>query len=1085
VPVEVSIGLVRDDAGNPSHVQSIVRDISKRKRTERILQMLNNASLSMRKALTPNGVFEAAGPELKNLGFDYTVFSVDDTLYEATARYYSFDSKTISMAAKLLGVNPKDYKLKVDEIEVIRQAVQEQKTVFISDSTAAIHQLMPGRLGRVLGPVIRVLNVPRAINAPLVVNDRVIGMLSVQSPELTEDDVPLITAFALQMAAAWHKARLLQDLEQNLADLRRTEESLRESEEKYHSLFDLSPEAILLVGLNGIILDANQAAARFWKIDKQEIIGRSFLDVGSLAEEQTQYFLDFFAGAISGDIQEYQEMQFVFGEDEQRWAEVYPALLKKGDETLALQLIIRDVTERKAAEQAIRRRLAELEAIYLLSVQLASASLRVREITEIAVRQLINIMHVDRCTFSLYDAKTDELKTVASMWFDGEIPTFAPDVETTQINDYPATKRVLETMRPQVFQVRDPNVNSAERTCMQNKGTATLLVVPLAVQDQAIGILKLETRTERQYTTSELNLAITLGNLAAVALENARLYETAQQELSDRIQAETALQKSEEQFRSIFENAVMGLYRSTPGGRVLMANPAMIQMLGYETMEQLAALDATRDLYCEATEREKFISLIEKTGQVKNLEAAWKKRDGSILYVRESAKAICDDRGRTMYYEGTVEDITTHKIIEQERKTLIEFQQVVTELSARFINLATSEIEPAIGQALHVVSKYTNADAASVWLFDVKNQTGSKVFGWPTNEKRATNQDVPFGKYPWVFETIIKGESLMLPGWDNAPYQEREAFLASYSMRAILAVPLIREGKVFGALSVYTRTREKTWTNDLENLLRIVGDIIVNALERKQAEESIRKFNEELEQRVIQRTQQLEAANQELEAFAYSVSHDLRAPLRAIDGFSLALIEDYSSQLDEGAISYLDRVRAASQRMGQLIDDLLKLSRVTRSEMVHHTVNLSALVDEIADELQGTEPMRNVTFHIQPGVTARGDQQLLRVMLTNLLNNAWKFTSKKEQSVIEFGRLDDNPDVPIYFVRDNGVGFNMDYADKLFGTFQRLHSTHEFEGTGIGLATVKRIVLRHGGRVWAEGDVDHGATFYFTLGEQL
>jgi PAS domain S-box-containing protein len=620
---------------------------------------------------------------------------------------------------------------------------------------------------------------------------------------------------------------------------------------------------------------------------------------------------------------------------------------------------------------------------------------------------------------------------------------------------------------------------------MQNKGTATLLVVPLAVQDQAIGILKLETRTERQYTTSELNLAITLGNLAAVALENARLYETAQQELSDRIQAETALQKSEEQFRSIFENAVMGLYRSTPGGRVLMANPAMIQMLGYETIEQLAALDATRDLYCEATEREKFISLIEKTGQVKNLEAARKKRDGSILYVRESAKAICDDRGRTMYYEGTVEDITTHKIIEQERKTLIEFQQVVTELSARFINLATSEIEPAIGQALHVVSKYTNADAASVWLFDVKNQTGSKVFGWPTNEKRATNQNVPFGKYPWVFETIIKGESLMLPGWDNAPYQEREAFLASYSMRAILAVPLIREGKVFGALSVYTRTREKTWTNDLENLLRIVGDIIVNALERKQAEESIRKFNEELEQRVIQRTQQLEAANQELEAFAYSVSHDLRAPLRAIDGFSLALIEDYSSQLDEGAISYLDRVRAASQRMGQLIDDLLKLSRVTRSEMVHHTVNLSALVDEIADELQGTEPMRNVTFHIQPGVTARGDQQLLRVMLTNLLNNAWKFTSKKEQSVIEFGRLDDNPDVPIYFVRDNGVGFNMDYADKLFGTFQRLHSTHEFEGTGIGLATVKRIVLRHGGRIWAEGDVNHGATFYFTLGEQL
>jgi len=1079
VPVEVSIALVRDDEGNPSHVQSIVRDISKRKQTDQILQMFNQASLSMRTALTPGEIFEAAGQELKTFGFNCAVLGVDDGLNELTALYHNYDSNFVSALLKRLGLAPRILTIKVGEVKTFRRVIWEQETVFVSLTDELLQQPMPTSLRVIL----ELLNIPVAILAPVVVNNQVMGMLAVQSRDLTEENVPLITAFALQMAAAWHKARLLHDLEQNLADLQQTEESLRESEEKYRSLFDLSPEAILLIGLNGIILDANQAAARFWEIDKQEIIGRSFLDIGSLAEGQPQYFLDFFAGAISGDIREHQEMQFVLGEDEQRWAEVYPTLLKKEDETLALQIIIRDVTERKAAEQAIQRRLAELESIYLLSVQLVSASLRVSEITEIAVRQLINIMHVDRCTFSLYDAKTDELKTVASMWFEGETPIFTPDMGTIQINDYPATKHVLETMRPQVFQVSDPKVSSAERTCMQDNGTATLVVVPLAVQDQAIGILKLETHTERQYTTSELNLAITLGNLAAVALANARLYETAQQELQDRIQAETALQKSEERFRSIFENAVMGLYRSTPDGKVLMANPALIRMLGYENIEQLAAFDVTSELYLDAADRELFISLIEKQGQVINLETAWKKKDGSILYVRENSKAIRDDAGRTMYYEGTIEDITERKVIEQERQTLIEFQRVVTELSARFINLATDEIEAAIGQAMSVVAKYTGADAASVWIFDIKSQTGSKVFGWPTNEKRATNQNVPFERYPWIFEKIIRGESVTLPGWEDAPIPETEAFLSSYGMHAILAVPLVHESNVLGALSVYTREREKSWTNDLETLLKIVGDIIVNALERKQAEESIRKLNDELEQRVIQRTQQLEAANQELEAFAYSVSHDLRAPLRAIDGFSLALVEDYKGQLDDGAISYLDRVRAASQRMGELIDDLLKLSRITRSEMVHHLVNLSALVEEITTELQDSDPDRDVTFHIQPGISAQGDQQLLRVMLTNLLNNAWKFTSKKEQAIIEFGCLDNDAGIPVHFVRDNGAGFNMDYADKLFGTFQRLHSRYEFEGTGIGLATVKRIVLRHGGRIWAEGEVGHGATFYFTLGE--
>jgi light-regulated signal transduction histidine kinase (bacteriophytochrome) len=220
--------------------------------------------------------------------------------------------------------------------------------------------------------------------------------------------------------------------------------------------------------------------------------------------------------------------------------------------------------------------------------------------------------------------------------------------------------------------------------------------------------------------------------------------------------------------------------------------------------------------------------------------------------------------------------------------------------------------------------------------------------------------------------------------------------------------------------------------------------------------------------------------NRELEAFSYSVSHDLRAPLRAIDGFSQALVEDCGEQLDDSARDYLRRIRAATKRMADLIDDLLDLSRVTRREMRREPVDLSALASAIGSQLQRSEPARRVDLVVRPGLVARGDPHLLRLLLENLLGNAWKFTGGRAEARVEFGATEAHGGVA-YFVRDDGVGFDMAYADKLFGAFQRLHAADEFPGTGIGLATVQRIVHRHGGRVWAESVVGGGATFYFSL----
>ena len=252
--------------------------------------------------------------------------------------------------------------------------------------------------------------------------------------------------------------------------------------------------------------------------------------------------------------------------------------------------------------------------------------------------------------------------------------------------------------------------------------------------------------------------------------------------------------------------------------------------------------------------------------------------------------------------------------------------------------------------------------------------------------------------------------------------------------------------------------------------------ILSDITERKLAEDALERHRSDL----VRSNAELAAANKELESFSYSVSHDLRTPLRSIDGFSQALLEDYADKLDATAQEHLRRVRGAAQRMAALIDDMLNLSRVARCELHRQKLDLSAMAKSIAAELQEAEPGRRVEFVIENGLTAVGDSQLLRAAMENLLRNSWKYTSGHASAKIEFGKIDRNGKSR-FFARDDGAGFDPRYADRLFGAFQRLHTEAEFPGTGIGLATVQRIIHRHGGEIWAEGAVEKGATFYFTL----
>ncbi|MDA0672795.1 MAG: PAS domain-containing protein [Cyanobacteria bacterium] len=268
--------------------------------------------------------------------------------------------------------------------------------------------------------------------------------------------------------------------------------------------------------------------------------------------------------------------------------------------------------------------------------------------------------------------------------------------------------------------------------------------------------------------------------------------------------------------------------------------------------------------------------------------------------------------------------------------------------------------------------------------------------------------------------------------------------------------------------SVYVQARGEPIVDADGHLVQLIGTVL-DITERKRTEVQLRRT-----------TAQLQASNQELEAFAYSVSHDLRAPLRAINGFSQAILEDYGDQFQGDARDYFDRILHNVNRMGALIDDLLRLSRVSRSPMNYGVVNLSHLVQEQVAQLQATEPERQVTVVVAPTAIVTADSGLMGVVINNLVQNAWKFTSKRPDAQIEFGQTNSDHQ-PVYFVKDNGAGFDMAYADKLFGVFQRLHNTHEFPGTGIGLATVQRAIHRHGGRIWAEAAVEEGATFHFTI----
>ena len=517
------------------------------------------------------------------------------------------------------------------------------------------------------------------------------------------------------------------------------------------------------------------------------------------------------------------------------------------------------------------------------------------------------------------------------------------------------------------------------------------------------------------------------GEISAIA--------TVTRDITDRKLAEEALQESERRYATLARLSPVGIFRTDAQGQYLYVNKHWREITGL-TKEEALGGGWVQALHPDDRDRV-LRKWYQSTCQQIPFQSEYRFRtaQGQETWVMSQAVTEKGNDGEVISYIGMVADIRYRKQAEEELQKSYNLLQSVIESTADAILVKNLQ------------GRYVMLNSA---VASIQGKPKSEILGRDDRE---------------LFGTQI-GLSLM----------ETDGRIMATGKTEIVEEDVL----IGGTLKTFLSTKS-VWRDSQGN---VIGLIVISRdiSDRKRAEQEIRELNESLERRVLERTAELEAANKELEAFSYSVSHDLRAPLRGIDGFSQALLDRYADKLDDKGKHYLQRVRAGTQRMGELIDDLLQLSRVTRSEMHRTKVDLSALVQEIATELQQTQPSRQVEWAIASGLVADGDARLLRIVLENLLNNAWKFTSSRTHSRIEFNVIkEDNNGMLAYFVRDDGAGFNMAYANKLFGAFQRLHSTNEFPGTGIGLATVQRIIHRHGGRVWAEGAVDMGATFYFSL----
>jgi PAS domain S-box-containing protein len=558
-------------------------------------------------------------------------------------------------------------------------------------------------------------------------------------------------------------------------------------------------------------------------------------------------------------------------------------------------------------------------------------------------------------------------------------------------------------------------------------------------------------------------------------------------------QTESALRVSEEKLSRIYAASPDAIATSSlTSGCYVDVNPAFERVFGFSPQEVIGHRAVDMGAWLDPAQREQVIARLRKQGAIVNEEIRFRHKSGRLFDSLFSASLVELNGDPCML--SITRDISDRKRTEQIILEQNRMLHAVSEAQADFI--ADADPHPTFDRLLTHLLEITDSEYGFIGeVFRDENDApylrpyAITDISWD-EPSRALYRNYVSGGFEFRNPNTLFGHVMTSgnPVLSNNPGSDaRSGGLppGHAPLHAFMGLPLYRGEQMVGMMAVANRPGgyDEALVEHLQPFAATCAVLIEayrQSQQRQHAENLLRKLNLELEDHVSQRTAELQASIKELESFSYSVSHDLRSPLRGINGFSRLLLEDYGDRLDEQGKEYLRRICSATLRMSELIDGMIDLAQLTREPIHFVEVNLSRLADSIAKELQAAEAERRVAFAIAPDVKVRGDERLLRVVLHNLLSNAWKFTARKDEAHIEFGVKQAGSSLA-YYVKDNGAGFDMKYADKLFGAFQRLHGVKEFAGTGIGLATVHRIVQRHGGLVWAEGEIDKGATFYFTL----
>jgi PAS domain S-box-containing protein len=807
------------------------------------------------------------------------------------------------------------------------------------------------------------------LGVPLKTQRGTLGVMAVQTyteaDRLSEADKDVLVFVSTQVAMAIER--------------KRAEEALRDSEDKYRTLFESSPESVTLVGLDGTVLDCNEATTTISGLPKEQVIGKPFTAMGTLDEKRLPQYVELLSRAVDGDDLGYLELEITRPNNETRWLEVFPTLLKSNGDVYAVQVITRDITERKRAEEALHE-----------------SALRFRTLAEASFEGIA--LTEQRIVVDLNDQLAQML-----------------GYERSELIGMPVMEVVAPESRDLVAEaIRTNRLEPYEHLALRKDGT----------------VFPVEARARTTW------------------IDDRQLRVTAIRDITERKRLEHETKERRLYLESILACAPDAIVTSDIRHGILEWNPGAERLFGYSPQEVVGRkideliTGPNGEVLGEAAS---WTQQIQRLKGIPPTETVRYRKDGSPVDVIVSAAPILIGNewvGMVAVYT----DFTERKRAEGAlRESEEKYRNIVAKSYDGVLLIDVQGIVVEWNQAMEQITGLSRTEVIGQFAWDVLYRVAVDASKQPEQLewlRAATEQFSRTGQAPWLGRIL------------DVKFQRPDG-----AVRTVQEIPFpVETAKGF-----------------------MRGSIIRDITERKWAEEEIQRLNEELEQRVTERTAQLAAANKELEAFSYSVSHDLRAPLRAIDGFSRILLDDYAPQLPPDAQRLIHVVRSGAQRMSRLIDDLLALSRFGRQPLNKRPIAPADLARQVLSDLRAEQEGRRVEIVIGDLPTCQADPGLLRQVFFNLLSNALKYTRKCEVARIEIGCQEQDGE-PVYFVKDNGAGFDMQYAAKLFGVFQRLHGAEEYEGTGVGLAIVQRVIHRHGGRIWAEAEVNQGATFWFTLG---